>query len=336
MVRPIIIVAIVLLITLLIVPSFVVQFIPQGAGQAQKEKVELTPSQSEKTIPLIQIAVYRTESKTIEKIPLESYIRGVVASEMPAEFELEALKAQALAARTYMIRRLIAKDFSDTPEGSVVTDTKKHQVFQNEAELRERWGMEYDRKISRINQAINETTGKVLTYEGRPINATFFSTSNGYTENSEDYWSAEIPYLRSVFSPWDKASPRYKDQVKMSVEEFQNKLGIQMAMPVSTTSSFSKILSTTSGNRVEEVEIGNHIFTGKEVRELLDLSSSHFHLTLEQGQVIIDTLGWGHGVGMSQWGANGMAKEGYNAEEIVKYYYKKVRVQDYRQWIVKK
>jgi stage II sporulation protein D len=336
MVRPIIVVSIVLFIALLVIPALVIQFVPHGAGQAQKETVQLIPPQIEKTAPLVQIAVYRTNSKTIEKVPLESYIQGVVASEMPAEFELEALKAQALAARTYIIRRLIAKDYTDAPEDSIVTDTEMHQVYQNEEELRERWGLEYERKISRINQAVNETVGQVLTYEGRPINATFFSTSNGYTENSEDYWTATIPYLRSVASPWDESSPRFKDQIKISVEEFQKKLGVQMALPASTNEVFSHILSTTSGKRVKEVKVGDHVFTGKEVREKLGLSSSHFNFELNEGQVIINTLGWGHGVGMSQWGANGMAQEGHHAEEIVKYYYKNIQVQDYREWIVKK
>lgn len=338
MVRPIVVVVILLLITLLIIPALVVQFIPHGAGQSLKEKVELELSmQTEESSPNIQIAVYRTSTGTIEKVPLESYIRGVVASEMPVEFEIEALKAQALAARTYIIRRLVDQDLTDAPEGSIVTDTEKHQVYQSESELQERWGMEYERKISRMNQVINETIGQVLTYEGRPINATFFSTSNGFTENSEDYWSTALPYLRSVASPWDKESPRYKEQVTMSIGDFQQHLGIKnMTIPVSTNQTFSKVISRTAGNRIKEIKIGDQTFTGKEVRELLDLPSSHFEWKLEGSKIVINSVGWGHGVGMSQWGANGMAIEGYNAEEIVKYYYKNVKIQDYRQWIVKK
>jgi stage II sporulation protein D len=338
MVRPIVVVVIVLLTALLVIPAVVVQFIPHGAGQVLNERIELEPQiQTSHPLPNIQIAVYRTSSKTIENVPLESYIRGVVASEMPAEFELEALKAQALAARTYIIRRLVDKDLSDAPEGSIVTDTEKHQVYQSETELQERWGIEYERKISRINQAINETVGQVLTYEGRPINATYFSTSNGYTENSEDYWSTALPYLRSVASPWDKDSPRYKEQIKMGIEDFQKYLGINnIALPAGTNQSFGEVLSRTTGNRINQIQIGDQIFTGKEVRELLDLSSSDFEWKLENSEIIISTIGWGHGVGMSQWGANGMAAEGHTYEQIVKYYYKDVQIQDYRQWIVKK
>lgn len=338
MVRPIVVIVIVLLITLLIIPAVVVQFMPHGAGQVLNEKIELEElEQTKEQVPNIQIAVYRTSTGTIEKVPLESYIQGVVASEMPIEFELEALKAQALAARTYIIRRLVEKDLTDTPEGSVVTDTEKHQVYQSESELQERWGIEYERKISRLNQAINETMGQVLTYEGRPINATFFSTSNGFTENSEDYWSTALPYLRSVASPWDKESPRYEEQVTISIENFQKNLGINnISISVSTNQTFSEVLSRTSGNRIKQVRIGDRTFTGKEVRELLDLSSSHFDWYLEDSQVVINTKGWGHGVGMSQWGANGMALEGYTSEQIVKYYYKDIRIEDYRQWIVKK
>lgn len=338
MVRPIVVIVILLLTALLIIPAVIVQFIPHGAGQVLNERVELEPQlTATDPLPNIQIAVYRTSTGTIENVPLESYIRGVVASEMPAEFELEALKAQALAARTYIIRRLVDKDLTDSPEGSVVTDTEKHQVYQNDAELQERWGIEYERKISRINQAINETVGQVLTYEGRPINATFFSTSNGYTENSEDYWSTAIPYLRSVASPWDQESPRYKEQITLSIGDFQKYLGLKnLSLSVGTNQSFSEVLSRTTGNRINQIKIGDQIFTGKEVRELLGLSSSHFEWKLEDSKVVINTLGWGHGVGMSQWGANGMAAEGYSYEQIVNYYYKDVQIQDYRQWLVKK
>lgn len=339
MIRPIIVVVTFLFVVLLIIPTLVVQWMPSGVGQVKKDVVKLVspkPEQINETTPQIHIAVYRTQLKKIENVPLENYIQGVIASEMPSEFELEALKAQALTARTYIIRRLVERDYSDTPEGSIVTDTEKHQVYQNEQELRERWGIDYEQKISRINQAVNETVGQVITYQGRPIDATFFSTSNGFTENSEEYWNQEIPYLRSVESPWDQASPRYQDQLRMSIKEFQEKLGVQLSIPVSNTTAIGEIVSRTEGNRVKEVKIGDKIFTGKEVRELLGLDSSHFEWQRDGGQVLIRTFGWGHGVGMSQWGANGMAEEGYAAEDIVKYYYQNIHVQDYRQWIAKK
>ncbi|MDQ0339438.1 stage II sporulation protein D [Caldalkalibacillus uzonensis] len=335
--RTVLIISLGLLIVLLIVPSVVAQFIPHGSGQAAGEIVQLEqPDPSETPGPEIMVRVYRTATKTIEKVPLEEYVRGVVASEMPHDFELEALKAQAMAARTYIIRRMMKKDFSDTPEGADVRDDVGHQVYKNEEELRRQWGKAYPHKISRINQAVNETRGKVITYNGKPIDATFFSTSNGYTENAEDYWGQEIPYLKSVNSPWDKDSPRFREEIRLSLAEFQHKLGVELSVPVSSGQPFAEIVSRSEGQRVTEVQVGDKTFTGREIRELLGLPSSDFNWSLAGNEVVITTTGYGHGVGMSQYGANGMAAEGHTAEEIVKYYYRDVAVEDYRQWIVKK
>lgn len=335
--RPVAVVMGVLLAILLLVPTVLAQFLPHAEGQAVKEYIPLKSQEEGQTENFdLMVRVYRTQSKTIEKVPLEEYVRGVVASEMPHDFHLEALKAQALAARTYIIRRLADKDFSDTPPGADVRDDEGHQVYQSEAELKERWGFNFEERISRINQAVNETRGLVITYQGRPIDATFFSTSNGYTENSEDYWGQPIPYLRSVKSPWDKESPRFKEQISFSLAEFQNKLGVELTLPVSAGQPFAEIVSRTEGNRVKEVKIGDKTFTGREVRELLGLPSSDFTWKVEGDSVVITTTGYGHGVGMSQFGANGMAKEGKKAEEIVQYYYQGVEVEDYRKWVVKK
>lgn len=167
-----------------------------------------------------------------------------------------------------------------------------------------------------------------MTYKGKPITASFFSTSNGYTENSEDYWKNEIPYLRSVESPWDKQiSPKYKTTVTMPRSEFVGKLGLaDGAVPVSAggdgnASSFLKVLSYTQGHRIESVRVGGKTFTGREVREKLGLRSSQFSLVMKNGEIEITTYGNGHGVGMSQYGAEGMAREGYEAKEILKHYY---------------
>ncbi|MCU6339437.1 SpoIID/LytB domain-containing protein, partial [Enterobacter quasiroggenkampii] len=135
-------------------------------------------------------------------------MRGVLAAEMPSSFELEALKAQAMAARTYIMRRLLAQDTSGAPEGSDVTDTVSHQAYKPLAEM-ERLTNEATAKLSRV---VEETQDQIITYEGKPIMAAFFSTSNGYTENSEDYWGNPVPYLKSVASPWDeRVAPRFAE-----------------------------------------------------------------------------------------------------------------------------
>jgi stage II sporulation protein D len=272
----------------------------------------------------VEVAVYRMGKKQIEAIPLERYVVGVVASEMPAQFELEALKAQALTARTYIVRQLMSETQLGVPEGASVTDTVNHQVYKSEEDLRKIWEPEdFDWKLRKIQEAVIATKGQILTYEGEPISSTFFSTSNGYTENSEEYWSNSFPYLRSVASPWDvKESPKFNNQVVMPIREFEEKLGVKIA----GRDVIGEIIERTAGNRVAKVNFNGKILTGKDIREKLDLKSSDFTWVLKGSQVVISTKGYGHGVGMSQYGANGMAKEGKTYDEIVKYYYKGVKI----------
>ncbi|MBE3571079.1 MAG: stage II sporulation protein D, partial [Bacillales bacterium] len=258
-----------------------------------------------------------------EKLSLDQYLIGVVAAEMPADFEKEALKAQSLAARTYIVSQLLNKEKIGMPEGEAdVTDTEIHQVYKNNEELKSLWGKDYKWKITKIAEAVKETSGQILTYEGNPITPTFFSTSNGYTENSEDYWSNSYPYLRSVESPWDKNSPKFNDQKIMTVNEFETKLGVKL----SDRNNVGKIIERTAGKRVGKVEINGKVLTGREIRDKLDLKSSDFSWVLKGDNIIITTKGYGHGVGMSQYGANGMASEGKDYKEIVKHYYQGVEI----------
>ena len=160
-----------------------------------------------------------------------------------------------------------------------------------------------------------------MTYNGEPITATFFSTSNGYTENSEDYWPNSFPYLRSVPSPWDQSSPKFKYEKTISVQEFESKLGV-----VIKGNSLGRVTAWTAGKRVAKVDFSGKVLTGKEIREKLDLKSSDFSWVRRGDKVAITTKGYGHGVGMSQYGANGMAAEGKTYQDIVKYYYHGVQV----------
>jgi stage II sporulation protein D len=282
----------------------------------------------------IEIPLYRTKENKVEKLPLEEYLIGVVAAEMPPEFEMEALKAQAITARTYLIRRIVEKDFSDVPTGAWVNDSIQHQVYLDDETLREQWGALYEENRAKIARSVKETEGLILTYQNQPINATFFSTSNGYTENAEEYWQTEIPYLRSVPSPWDLSSPRYKETIRMPIETFEQKLGVKVSN-LGDAQNWSKVIDRTTGKRINRIIIGNKTFTGREVREKLELNSSSFTWQRDKDQLLITTYGYGHGVGMSQWGADGMAKEGKKAVEILKYYYQGVELTDYREWIIR-
>lgn len=279
--------------------------------------------------PEPEVRVYLSKTGTIDTVTMEQYVTGVVAAEMPSDFGLEALKAQAIAARTFVSKRMAASDHSGIPvDGADVNDTVEHQVYlpynSLEASFKEA-GKE--KEWAKLQQAIRESKDTIMTYKGEPITATFFSTSNGYTENSEDVWQQAVPYLRSVESPWDaKIAPGYQESVTMSRVDFLNKLNVTPdAIPVSTSEKtakpFIQILSKTAGNRIKEIQIGKKVFTGKEIREKLGLRSSEFTWETSGDKITITTHGYGHGVGMSQWGANGMAQEGYTATQILKHYY---------------
>ncbi|MFC4100391.1 stage II sporulation protein D [Paenibacillus xanthanilyticus] len=294
----------------------------------QSSRAEKGPSASTKTLTdyeRLRVSVYITETDRIERLPIELYVRGVLAGEMPIDFELEALKAQAIAARTYIYRRLMSGDRSGTPdERANVTNTVQHQVYIPMAELLTRWkGQQKEDNLAKLNRAVEETKGQIITYAGEPIQAAFFSTSNGYTENAADYWTLDVPYLKSVASPWDKAiSPRYKETVTMKIADLADKLGVKKS-----AISRMRVLERTEGKRIAAVSVGGEKLSGREFREKLGLASSQFAWQLDGSEIHITTYGFGHGVGMSQWGANGMAQAGADAKRILLHYYSGTQVE---------
>lgn len=316
-------------ILLVMLPAALVYLFSPSSGSGGLPQQTAAPVSGPVHQSSVEVKVYRQEKKTVETLPLEAYIEGVVAAEMPAEFEMEALKAQAMAARTYIIRRLKSQQFDDVPGGAQVTDTVKHQAFVDEEQRRENWKEQFTWKNNRIRQAVLATAGVVLTYDGQPIDATFFSTSNGFTENASEYFESPVPYLKSVASPWDIQSPRYENTVKIGLAELEKRLGVKLANTASTSGNWYQILERTTGNRVGKVSIGGKEFSGREFREKLGLHSSAFTMELRGSDVYITTKGYGHGVGMSQWGANGMAKTGKTAEQIVKYFYQGVHLENF-------
>jgi stage II sporulation protein D len=323
--KPIIILGSILFVVTLLVPTILVMpFTDKTNGTlAEDTKTQVMSAPEVQNTTSIDVPVYRTVEKNIENIPLEQYVVGVVASEMPANFESEALKAQALAARTYIVGQLLRETSLGTPEGARVTDNPQtHQKYTDIDGLKQQWKSDFDTNIKKITEAVNATAGRILTHNGSPIDATFFSTSNGYTENSEDYWKNEYPYLRSVPSPWDEKSPKYISSTMISVEKFENELDVK----ISSSGDIGKIISRTEGKRVGVVKIGNKEFTGPQVRDKLDLLSSDFNWERIGNNIIITTKGYGHGVGMSQYGANGMAQEGKTYQDIVKHYYKDIEI----------
>ena len=250
----------------------------------------------------------KRSSGNIETIELEEYLVGVVSSEMPAEFNIEALKAQSVIARTYALKAI--------SKGITLTDNESTQSYNDNSELKKLWGSKYDTYLKKISDAIKSTKGKYLTYKGKLIEALYHSTSNGQTENASNVWGNNYPYLISVNSEYDKLNPTYITEKVLSYDEISNKLNIDI-----NNNTNIEILEYTESNRVKSLKVNDIIFKGTDFRLKLGLKSTDFKIELLDNGIKFTTTGYGHGVGMSQYGANGMAKNGYNYIDILMHYY---------------
>ena len=233
----------------------------------------------------------------IVTVPLEDYVVGVLAGEMPIEFEMEALKAQAVAARSYVLKKM---SYNKEKEYDVV-DTIMNQVYLDNDYLKKTWGKDYVKKINKLKTAVIETNYQYVDYNGNIADTMFFSTSVGETENSEEVFSNKVPYLKSVSSTWDEISPVYKLNYQFKLNEFLNKLDLPY-------SNFVKleVIDSTSTGRVKKIKINEKTFDGSVVVTKLKLKSNHFTIKQDGDTINITTKGYGHGVGMSQYGAQGM------------------------------
>lgn len=278
-----------------------------------KEKSNLNFNFSHNTI----VRVYRSKSKKVEIVPLEEYVMGVVAGEMPISFNEEALKAQAVAARSYIMYKIV----NNKKEKYDVVDTVLNQVYIDDEELRKKWGKKYDENKNKIKKVVEDTAYQYITYNGKIADALFFSTSSGYTENSQEVFSSKVHYLQSVKSDWDEISPVFNEQYEFSYNDFCKKLQINVTNKINI-----KVIDKTSAGKIKKIMINNKLFTGDVIVKLFGLRSSNFTISLLD-KVIITTRGYGHGVGMSQYGAEGMARAGYKYDEILKYYYTDVKIE---------
>lgn len=297
----------VIVITLLIIliPYFIVSFfIPDE----EEINFEYMSNRS--------VRVRREKTGTIDKVPFEEYVAGVLAGEMPLNFHIEALKAQSVAARSYVMKKIgdsVGKEYD-------VVDTVSNQVYLDDATMKEKWKSQYDEKMALLKKVIYATRGEYLEYDGKVAEAFFFSTSTGKTENSEEVFQAALPYLRSVDSKWDEAvSPVFRVNYDMSTSDFYTKLGLPYA-----NDFHYQVTKKTSTGRVKEVNINGTVISASDIYSKLKLRSTFFTIEQVGTNIHITTKGFGHGVGMSQYGAEGMAQNGYKYDEILKYYYQGV------------
>ena len=298
-----------------LIPALLVSLIPNTQNlNSNKEDMDLTnhlETASKSTISVIQV------NNTVDEMPIEQYVLSVVLAEMPADFEIEALKAQAIVARTYALHR--TERGGKHAEAAVCTLSSCCQGLCTPEDYLNNKGNTDD--VDKVRNAVEATSGIVLVYDGSLIDATYFSCSGGFTEDAQAVWGTAVPYLQAVESPGEEGATHYVDTIKFSSAEFASILGLpdSKANPI----KIGKI-TFTDGGGVDTIEISGKVFTGTQLRKLLNLRSTSFYISPVSETVTITTKGFGHRVGMSQYGADAMALKGATYIEILTHYYQGV------------
>ncbi len=281
-----------------------------GKLKKQKENKELFET----------VKVYVTAEDKVVEMNTSQYLKEVVGAEMPASFSYEALKAQAVAARTYLCAKM-----DENPEehkgGAVCTDYKHCKAWLSESERKAAW--EEDKREEywkRISKAVEETAGEIIKYKGEPISAVFHSTSSGKTENSEDVWGKKLPYLRSVESKGDELSPKFNSEFSCSLQEFCDTVSSKIDNTDWNSGLFTDIVRSDAGG-ITKITLGGVEVKGTTFREIFSLRSTNVELEQVDDRINMKVKGNGHGVGMSQYGANFMGNNGSDYKEILTYYY---------------
>ncbi len=284
-----------------------------------EEETEITEKEPDENVNST-VKVMNASSKNITEMSLREYLIGVVAAEVNPAYHEEAIKAQTVAAHTKLEYTKLHK--TDNLEDADITDSAStHQGFLTEDEQREKWGNNYNAYREKLEKCVDEVINTILTYENEPINAVFHAISNGQTENASDVWGGDYPYLISVQSAGDKLSPAYKSEVTVTSEEFKKKLiDNNVDLGENPEKWVEKITNTDTG-LVKEIVIGGKNFKGMDIRTIFGLKSSTFAVKYNDGSFVFTVCGYGHGVGMSQYGANHMAQQGFNYEQILEHYY---------------
>lgn len=279
-------------------------------------KTEKRGTENEKNIK-----VYDVKKDRLLNIELDEYITNVLAAEMPASFCEEALKAQAVCARTYALRK-VNSGAKEHKGGDVCTDFAHCQAYYDNETMKEKWGKDYEFNLKKIKKCVAETSGEVITYNGEYAISVFHSCSNGKTENAKDVWGGDYPYLVSVDSVGDFDNKDYSSIFTIKKDEFVGKINSVIENKISSDDEL-KIgeFKMTEGDNVKSFMVGNSVVSGTDIRKLFSLKSTAFTIEPKGDEIIFSVYGNGHGVGMSQYGANGMANDGAKYDKILKYYY---------------
>ncbi len=260
----------------------------------------------------------KTKEEKIEELKIEDYLIGVLAAEMPASFETEALKAQAVASRSYAMYKIL---HNNTEDYDILTDVT-NQSFITKEKMQEKWGNNYDYYLNKITNAVHDTEKEVMYYDNEIIEAFYFAMSNGATEDAQTVFQTDLPYIKATTSFWDNETlNNFEVTTTIEKDKFCESLKLEDCKSIVIDN-----INYSASHRINTLEINNKSFKGTEVRSLLNLRSTDFDIDIDNENVIITTKGYGHGVGMSQYGANGMAKEGYNYKEILEHYYNDITI----------
>ena len=275
-----------------------------------------------------KVKVFMSKENTIKELKLEVYVTGVVAAEMPANFEVEALKAQAVAARTYALAHVteLGGTLCKNANGANLCDTVNCQAYLPKEERIKIWGKKLGEGYwNKVKMAVEGTAGQVLTYNNNLVmEPYYFATSSGKTENSEEVFSNNIPYLRSVESPGEEKARNFKSSKNFKYKDISQIINNNYNNANITSANIKKqitVIDRTQAGSVKTIKVGSITMTGSKFRTMLGLKSSNFEIVFNSSNVEIDCIGYGHGVGMSQWGADAMAKEGKKYTEILSHYY---------------
>lgn len=276
-----------------------------------------------------KIRLLHTDNNQIEEVNLDEYLCNVVSAEMPVDFEVEALKAQAVVARTYTIFKIMSNN-GKHENADICSSSTCCQAWISKEDRLNRWEeSRREENWNKIVNAVNSTIGKIITYEGKPINAFFHSNSGGATEVPLNVWGGSgYPYLQVVETAGEDAYTQYFSTVILTRQELTNKIKEKHPELIIdwNTQNCIEILERTDGNRVKTIKIGNVNLSGVETRTILGLKSANFTVEIQVDNIIFQVIGYGHGVGMSQTGADALAKQGYSYIDIIKHFYIGVNV----------
>ena len=295
--------------------SIIIILLPITVFMLSKQASPKPQNSSDQTSQAKEIYIDLLINNEKKHIPLEEYLVSVVGAEVPALFDMEALKSQAVASRTFAL-------YQENTRGYVTTTD---QAYNSLEELQQKWQDNYYTYLKRITDAVNMTKNQVITYNKKLIKSYFYAMSNGYTTTSLSVFNESLPYLNTIMPTFDnEKNTKFKVTKKVSKDEFCKTLNIDCA-----ALTINNIITDYS-NRIETLSINKKAYTGIEIRKIFNLRSTDFTITVENNDIIFITKGYGHGVGMSQYGANAMAKEGSNYKYILEYYYQGVTIEEYK------